>query len=209
MEEIRPGLLRWTARHPDWTPEEGGPDGWDPEVASYAYAAAESLVLFDPIAPPWAAIDALVERLGPPHVLLTVFWHARDAPSVLERYDGARLWADSEQTEETAKRVTITDTFDPGDALPGGIEAHRPREAVFWIPEHHALVAGDVLLGDDGGVRVMPDSWLGPRPRDVFRANMERLTELPIELLLLTHGGAVENGREALSAALGPVGNDD
>ncbi len=202
MEEIRPGLLRWTARHPDWTPEEGGAEGWDPLVASYAYSAPDALVLFDPIAPPWDAIDPLVERLGPPHVLLTVFWHARDAPSVLERYDGARLWADAEQTEETAKRVAITDTFDPGDALPGGLEAQRPREAVYWIPEHRALVAGDVLLGDGAGVRVMPDSWLGPRPRDVFRANLERLTELPIELLLLTHGEAVPDGRAALRAAL-------
>jgi hypothetical protein len=51
-----------------------------------------------------------------------------------------------------------------------------------------------VLLGANGGVRLMPDSWLGPRPRDVFRANMQRLTDLPIELLLLTHDRAVENG---------------
>lgn len=201
-EEIRPGLLRWTARHPDWTPEEGGAEGWDPEVASYAYSAPDALVMFDPIAPPWDAIDPLVERLGPPHVLLTVFWHARDARFVLERYDGARLWADTAQTDEVAKRVRISDTFDPGDALPGGVEAQRPREAVFWIPEHRALLAGDVLLGANGGVRVMPDSWLGPRPRGVFRADMERLTDLPIELLLLTHGKVVENGRDALRTAL-------
>jgi hypothetical protein len=31
---------------------------------------------------------------------------------------------------------------------------------------------------------------------------MERLTDLPIELLLLTHGHAVENGRDALRIAL-------
>jgi hypothetical protein len=31
---------------------------------------------------------------------------------------------------------------------------------------------------------------------------MERLTDLPIELLLLTHGRVVENGRDALRAAL-------
>ena len=157
-----------------------------PRSPSYAYAAHDALVIFDPIAPPWDAIDPLVERLGPPHVLLTVFWHARDASSVLERYDGARLWADAAQTDEVAKRVRISHTFDPGDALPGGVEVQRPREAVFWISEYRALLTGDVLLGANGGVRVMPDSWLGPRPRDVFRADMERLTDLPIELLLLT-----------------------
>lgn len=202
MQEIRPGLLRWTARHPEWTPDEGGPEGWDPEVASYAYAASGALVLFDPIAPPWEAVDSLVERLGAPHVLISVFWHVRDAPSVLDRYPGARLWADSLQREEIEKRVTLTDTIEPGDALPGGIEARRPRELVFWIPEHRALVAGDVLLGENGGVRMMPDSWLGPRPRDEFRANMHELTELPIDVLLLTHGEAVENGAAALRDAL-------
>jgi hypothetical protein len=202
VEEIRPGLLRWTARHPEWTPEQGGPEGWDPEVASYAYAAPDALVLFDPIAPPWDALDPLVERLGPPHVLITVFWHVRDAPAVLERYDGARLWADSEQAEKIAERTTATDAVDPGAALPGGVEAHRPRELVFWIPKHRALLAGDVLLGANGGVRVMPDSWLGPRPRDPFRANMAKLTELPIDLLLLTHGGVVPDGLAALRAAL-------
>lgn len=202
MQEIRPGLLRWTARHPEWTPEEGGAEGWDPEVASYAYAAPDALVLFDPISPPWEAIDPLVERLGAPHVLISVFWHVRDAPSVLERYAGARLWADILQREEIEKRVTLTDTIEPGDALPGGIEAHRPRELVFWIPEHRALLAGDVLLGANGGVRVMPDSWLGHRPRDVFRANMALLTKLPVELLLLTHGEVVEDGGAALREAL-------
>ena len=32
IEEIRPRLWRWTATHPDWSPEEGGPEGWEPEV---------------------------------------------------------------------------------------------------------------------------------------------------------------------------------
>ena len=27
IEQLRPRLWRWTATHPDWSPEEGGPDG--------------------------------------------------------------------------------------------------------------------------------------------------------------------------------------
>jgi glyoxylase-like metal-dependent hydrolase (beta-lactamase superfamily II) len=202
VNEVRRGLFRWTARHPDWTPEEGGPNGWRPEVASYCYEADDALLLFDPIAPPWETLDPLVELLGAPQVLITLFWHVRDAPSVLARYPGARLWADAEQRDEVAKRADYTDTFEPGDSLPGGVEAHRPREIVYWIPEHEALLTGDVLLGTDDGFRVMPDSWLGSQPREEFRANMRALAELPIELLLLTHGEAVENGRDALLAAL-------
>ena len=203
MDEIRPGLHRWTATHPDWTPEEdGGAEGWDPEVASYAYATDDELILFDPLSPPWTELDPLVARLGPPHVLITVFWHVRSTPDVVERYDRTRVWVDALQAEEIAKRVPYTDAIELGDPLPAGLEPRRPRELVYWIPQHRALLAGDVLLGRNGGVRAMPDSWLGPRPRDVFRANMQELTELPIELLLLTHGQAVENGREALIDAL-------
>jgi hypothetical protein len=51
MPPLHPGLSRWTARHPDWTPEEGGPEGWDPEVTSYMYEAPDALLLFDPLAP--------------------------------------------------------------------------------------------------------------------------------------------------------------
>lgn len=45
MSAVHPGLSLWTARHPDWTPEEGGPEGWDPEVTSYMYEARDALLL--------------------------------------------------------------------------------------------------------------------------------------------------------------------
>ena len=37
MEELHPGLWFWTAPHPEWTPSDGGPDGWPPEVSCYAW----------------------------------------------------------------------------------------------------------------------------------------------------------------------------
>ncbi len=208
IEELRPGLGRWTAVHPDWTPEEGGPEGWEPEVASYLYEASDAIVLFDPLVGDgavWADLDERVEKLGPPHVLVTLFWHVRSTPAIAERYPGTRVWAHDREPwiTETRNRVPVTDPFQPGQPLPAGIDAREPREVVYWIPEHRALVAGDVLLpAVDGGVRACP--WLGERmTAQELRANLRTLLELPIELILLTHGEpVVQNARAALERAL-------
>ena len=204
MQEVRPGLYRWTALHPDWTPDEGGPDGWDPEVASYLYESPDGLILFDPLSPDWDDVDRRVAALGPPHVLLTLYWHARSAAEIAERYPGTRVWAHEAQRDEFAKRVRDASFFALGDPLPVGIEAREPREVVYWVPEHRALVAGDVLLGTaDGGVRVLPDSWLGEKTtREQQRDALRALLDLPIELVLLTHGEAAPDGHRALREAI-------
>ena len=96
-----------------------------------------------------------------------------------ERYD-ARIWAPSTGKAAIARRAgVVTDPFAIGDELPGGIEAcrtARAAEVVYWIPEHSALVPGDVLIGDGkGGAKMCPESWLpdgedAPRPRRVAAA---------------------------------------
>ena len=45
IEQLRPHLWRWTATHPDWSPEEGGPDRWEPEVSCHALVEEDALVL--------------------------------------------------------------------------------------------------------------------------------------------------------------------
>ena len=214
VTEIRPRLWRWTATHPDWSPEDGGPEGWDREVASYALVEEDTLVLIDPLVPAdeeerfWHALDDDVAHHGPPQILLTVFWHARSSQTVLDRYEGARVFAPAARTDEARERVPAAETYELGDALPGGIEAkgteHR-GEALLWIPAHNALAAGDLLLGTaDGGVRVCPDSWLRPgvTGRDI-RDGLRHVLELPVELLLLTHGAPVfDDARAKLEAAL-------
>jgi glyoxylase-like metal-dependent hydrolase (beta-lactamase superfamily II) len=212
--EIGPGLWRWTARHPDWTPEEGADGGWEPEVGSYFYESAEGVVLLDPLVPAdeterfWQALDRDVERSGrPPHVLITIFWHARSAQAILHRYEGARVWAHEPARELVAERARVTDIFVPGDALPGGVEAldaGRAFEVVFWLREHGSVVTGDVILGAQaGGVRVCPDSWLGERDPKQVRKTLTALLALPVERVLVTHGEPVlSGGREALEAAL-------
>lgn len=215
--EVRKHLWRWELPHPDWEPEEAEDDGWDETVASYAALADDRLLLIDPLAPPqgsaeaerfWRALDDDVGHHGPPAVLVTIFWHARSAREVLERYPAATVWAYDEAADLVRERTPVTDTFGLGDPLPGGVVAHdatRAREVLFWLPSHKALVAGDVLLGAGAGAaRICPESWLGgARTTDDVRRALQPLLELPLELLLLTHGDAIaDDARGALERAL-------
>jgi hypothetical protein len=108
------------------------------------------------------------------------------------------VWAYEPAADEVRKRTQVTDTFAAGDPLPGGIEANEVGpEAVYWIREHRGLVVDDVLIArEDEPLRV----WSGG---DAARDALRPLLELPIDIVLLTHGPPVlEGGREALAAAL-------
>jgi glyoxylase-like metal-dependent hydrolase (beta-lactamase superfamily II) len=216
VAELGPGLWRWTAPHPDWTPEQGGPDGWVAEVGCVYCEADGAVLLVDPLVPDeagererfWSALDRDLERVGTaPDVLLTCAWHARSAADVLERYPGATARAPAQSASDLPDGVEAT-TFAAGDALPGGaraFEAALPGEVIFWLPRHSALVSGDTLIGaDDGGVRVCPDSWLeGRDPAEVRAGLRERLAGLPVERVLVSHGEpVVSGGRGALDRAL-------
>jgi glyoxylase-like metal-dependent hydrolase (beta-lactamase superfamily II) len=198
VDQIADGLWRWTTRHPEWKP---GAD-WPPEVGCLYYEGPDAVVLVDPLVPAaddererfCRALDRDLERAARPlAVLRTVHWHQRSIDAVVARYRDryASLW-----------------TRESGLAPPAGIEPHPvdpADETLFWISEHRALVAGDVLLGaGGGGVRVCPDSWL---PKETSPAALREallpLLELPIERILISHGEPVlEGGREALARAL-------
>lgn len=210
VQELRPGLWRWTAPHPDWTPEEAENGGWDELVASHFLESPEAIVLIDPLVPAdeaarfWAALDRDVERTGlPVVVVITIVWHERSAAAVAARY-GAELWA----SEETAAKLelAVDRRFRPGERLPGGIETGstlRGDEVWLWLPAHRALVVADVVLGSP--LRVCPDEWVHPpRTPAQIRENLRGLLELPIELILTAHGEPVlADGRAALERALG------
>ena len=214
IEQIRPGLWWWTATHPEWTPEEGGPDGWEPLVSSYALVEDDAFVLIDPLVPAgdeerfWRAVDRDVSHHGPPRILLTVFWHTRSAETIADRYPDTEVWAPAAAEAQARERVPSARMYEGGDVLPGGVEARTTdyrAEAVFWIPAHNALAAGDILLAtEDGGVRMLPDSWLRPGvTAEQLRDGLRPLLELQVVLLLLTHGGPVrENAAAALERAL-------
>ena len=207
VEQLRPHLWRWTAQHPDWTSDV---ESWGPDVASVAVVGDE-LVLIDPLVPTgpdrerfWAALDRDAAGHGPPKIVLTVPWHARSTADILRRYDGAELWL-SEAAEETG--LEPASRFAPTDELPGGLRAYRTAwygEVELWIPAQQTLVTGDVLLGSGGGgLNVCPDSWLGDVRRTDLIATLQPLLELPVEIVIPTHGDPVlGDGAQALRRAL-------
>ena len=200
IRELRPGLHRWTAVHPDAEPVRtvGSPDDWGPEVASIAYRAADALLLVDPLVPEDRSdlreqLDALVARHGQPVVIVTTLqFHRRSRAGLAERY-GASTSRASKNLPQDVETVVI----------------RNAGETMVWLPKPRALIPGDRLLGDDdtGGVRLCPDSWLRYLPSGMrqgeLREALRPLLDLPVELVLVSHGEPVlENGRDALAAAL-------
>ena len=226
--EIRPGLWRWTAPHPEWGPEKRRPGGWGEMVGCLYYEppGGDATVLIDPLAPSagtpdadrfWSALDRDVARAGRlVAILLGNHFHQRSAQEVADRYrdgPGAAIWGHA----ETLHRVTckIDRPFRPGDPLPGGvaalgIEGLEEPEVALFLPAHRALAIADAVLGAGGGrVRVAPRSWApagdpgAERYDTLFRPSLRRLLDLAPELLLVSHGEpALRDGSRALAEAL-------
>jgi len=198
VRKLRPGLWRWTAAHPEWEHAEH----WGPEVGSVYAELPEALVMVDPLVALddedrfWEALDRDVERVGKPvHVLLTVHWHERSVAAVLERYK-ATLWRPEEK-----------------GTLPAGVHAEVVKgsdwvEALFFLEPHRALIAGDLLIGRPGGGVELPVGWFPKGEQDWAEQKLKpelrkRLAELPIELVVVSHGEPVlEDGAAALERAL-------
>jgi glyoxylase-like metal-dependent hydrolase (beta-lactamase superfamily II) len=197
-EELRPGLWRWTAHHEEWKQE----------VAAIAVETEDELVLIDPLlaGDRWQRLEAAIgdRQL---HVLLTIHWHARSAAEVASRFDRVRIWAHSRNRAAVARRAPVTDVFRIDDELPAGLRAleARPRsEVLFWEPRSRALVVGDALLGDGEkgeGLHTCPGWWLpDSTDLDELRGSLRPALELPIEIVLPSHGSPVlSNAREELA----------
>jgi hypothetical protein len=216
FEELRPNLHRWTARHPEWNPN-ATPDStadWPELVGSVAYEAPDALAVVDPLVPDggsrsagdeqsadgeeeeeeafWTTMDASAERCGSRvAVLTTIQFHRRSRDRFVERYGAS--------------------TSRARESLPASVETlplHGFGECLVWLPEHGALISGDRLVGDaEGGLRLCAESWLGYLKDSVtlddLRTELQPLLELPIEMVIVSHGEPVlEGGRDALLRAL-------
>jgi hypothetical protein len=197
VQELRPGLWRWTASHPEWDHAQH----WGPDVGSVYAELPDAVVVVDPLVPAgederfWSALDRDVERLAVPvRVLLTVHWHERSVAAVLDRYD-ATLWRPEEKGE-----------------LPAGVRAEIVKgadwvEAMFFLEPHRALVTGDLLIGKNGKIE-LPIEWFPKAEREWAERELkpelrQRLGALPIELVVVSHGEPVlGDGAAAVDAAL-------
>jgi hypothetical protein len=177
--ELAPDLWRWTGRR----------DTIGAEVSSVYYKTGSDVLLFDPLLPPedpegfWRALDRDVLPGDSVLVLLTARSHTRSAHEMAGRYPGGRVW----------------DTHG-GVPLPAGVAAHpsgRTTEVVFWIPQHRALVLGDVLVGDGaGGLKL----GRGSGAREV--AALRPLLELEPALVLPSHGDPPDDPAGAVRGVL-------
>jgi hypothetical protein len=193
VEEIAPGLRRWTARHEEW----------DEDVGALALETDDGLVLIDPIDPPRG-----LRR--PEHVLLTVFWHYRSTPALSAKH----VWASARTVKALANRgVTVTDPINANTELPRGVEAFetaRRGELVYWLPKQRALAVGDVLLGagakpraTDDPLRLCPERWLGQAKHADLRRSLRPLLDLSVQRVLVSHGAPVlRGGRRVLEGVL-------
>ena len=194
--EIVPGLLRWTAPHPDWNPQAppGSSGDWEENVGSVLYELPDALALIDPLLPSedrgeflqW--LDSRI-AMRPVSVLTTIRWHRRDREELAERY-----------------RSTTTRAW---NAIPRGIKPLPLRgagEIMFWLPAVATLVAGDRLIGGpDGRLQVCPESWLKDVHvnRPALAELLRPLVELPVERVLVSHGQPLlRDGRADLARAI-------
>jgi glyoxylase-like metal-dependent hydrolase (beta-lactamase superfamily II) len=163
VQELRPGLWRWTAPHPEWA-----------ELSSAYVEAAGALVLVDPLVPRddeerfYGALDRDVKRLVlPVAIVLTNPWHRRSSAELAERY-GATVHV-------------------AGESLPSGFEAYpggmHLEDFVVFAPSHRVLFTGDTVV--DG--KPCPADWLAAG-REHHLACLRRLLELEADLVVPSHG---------------------
>jgi len=204
VQELWPGVWHWEAQHPDWTPEDGGPNGWGPEVSSYAVEDGDRLLIFDPLGPPRELHELATGREAA--IVLTCPWHRRSAASLAERL-GAPVYVPPPEVGDP--NPVDGHVFSAGERLPVGIQAFpgmEPNDLVLWIESRRALVAGDTLIDRGRGLE-FPRDWASKGaiaergvPPEHIRESLRPLLELPVELVLPTHGAPTD--RDALARAL-------
>ena len=192
VRELRTGVWHWEAPHPAWKPGEE----WDETVSSFAIDDGERLLLFDPLALPQGIEEHAAHRKVA--IVLTCPWHARDARDLAARL-GATLYVPPPDEGDPDPVPGVV--FREGELLPVGVRAFRGMEAndlVLWVESHGVVVAGDSLIDRGSGLEI-PADWVAADLQDV-RDSLRPLLDLPVELVLATHGGPTD--RSMLERAL-------
>ena len=175
-------------------------------VSSYAIGGDERLLLFDPLAVPGEIVDLAAGLEAT--VVLTCPWHERDARSLVERLGTQVVTPPPDEGSPDLAWLLGGDrsyafVFLAGERLPVGVEAlpgRLPNDVVLWIESHRAVIAGDTLVDFGQGLEI-PVEWL-PRgvDRERIAEGLRPLLDLPVELVLATHGGPTDSA--ALERAL-------
>jgi hypothetical protein len=199
MREILPDTYHWTAIHPRIHMEVS------------CYWLDDSGILIDPLVPPEVGIEWFEQRSTPPaEILLSNRHHYRDSARFQDMY-GCPVYCNRAGLHEFTHAEPVTG-FDPGDPLPGGVDAHAvgglcADETALYLPSRRALVIADGVVrggpqGQTGPLGFVPDALMDDPPgtkRHLLGAFAGLLGELDFEHLLLAHGGPVlSDGRAQL-----------
>ena len=219
MRELETGIWHWEAPHPDWagpenealrqrlaamaeTPNEAARG----VVSSYAVRDDERLLLFDPLAMPREIEELAASR--DQLVVLTCPWHERDTRNLVERFGISVFTPPPDQGTPDVAWLLGGDGSDAhlytaGERLPVGVEAlpgRLPNDLVLWVESRCAVIAGDTLVDFGNGLEI-PVEWLPAGvTREQVAEGLRPLLELPVEVVLATHGGPT--GKTALERAL-------
>lgn len=206
MNEIVPGIVHWTAEHPDI----------HMRVSSYYVLPAG--IAIDPLEPEdgMGFFDGL--EIAPQQVVLTSGLHWRHADRFADRY-GAAVRAPAAAATRYEGSDRKFDPFGDGDEIAPGVTAVEiggiaPDEYALHIAHGGGAAAlGDAVLEVGGSLGFMPDGlWDDPREEQRAVADSLRgLLERDFEALLLAHGDPLpRGGRTALSDFVTkPVGHPD
>lgn len=191
MNEVLPGVLRWTAEHPKI----------HTRVSSHWVPASGAVI--DPLLPP-EGIDEF--RDDPPErVLLSNRHHLRDAERFAEEF-GSRIECSRPGLHEFEGGPEV-EGFDFGDEVAPGIEALEvgaicPDESALLIRDARALLIADGIIRYGEDLSFVPDPLLGDDPEGVkegLREAYRRLLERDFDNLLFAHGDPViGRGKRAL-----------
>ena len=218
MDELVPGVYRWTAPHPEWRTRIE----WGHEVAGYALVGTAGLSLVDALLPPEGSaargevetrLDELTAAASRLDILVTIPYHARCAEALYVRFRyrlPVALWghpAVARRFTDPATPLTpIVAGERAGSAVPYAIGNPRRYETPLYFPEQRALAFGDALVCVDGAVRIWQPSPFSPAwYNEKLLPSLTPLLELDVEMILATHGAAVLSGggaalRNALAA---------
>jgi hypothetical protein len=210
-EQLATNLWRWTTPHPLWREgddEDSG--GWARDVGSLLYARDGTATIFDPLAGEddgalWTFLDEHAGTAERVVVALTATWHLRSSVAVLERYGGEIRLHSTAAGDTVMRGLEHVRPFDADGEIAPGVEAlliggDDGGEVVYWLPEHAALVAGEVFHGRPDGLRIAPNPYLVSR--DALYAWIRTLERLPATLVLPTHGPPAPDGPDVIKRAL-------
>ena len=214
MDELAPGIYRWTAPHPEWRSSVE-------EVVSYALVDGEALALVDPLlpsqddarrAPLLADIDEMIGEARRLELLVTIPYHTRSAETLYERYSRTvptLIWGHAGVKKRLTRLAPLevipqSAAGEAAEIADGAVLAYtigKPRRSEYplYFPGLRAVVFGDAVVGAQGGLRFwnQGSSTGADWYRDVFAPTVGALAERDVEHVLVTHGPPVIGGRAA------------